>query len=48
MNAEDTSMALLNKETQISTLVEGLDHPEGIAWGLDGHVYAGKLAKFTG
>ena len=34
-------MALLNKETQISTLVEGLDHPEGIAWGLDGHVYAG-------
>ena len=41
MNAEDTSMALLNKETQISTLVEGLDHPEGIAWGLDGHVYAG-------
>ncbi len=23
------------------TLVDGLDHPEGVAWGLDGRVYAG-------
>lgn len=24
-----------------STLVDGLDHPEGVAWGPDGYVYAG-------
>ena len=34
-------MAILNNETEISVLVEGLDHPEGIAWGLDGYAYAG-------
>ena len=34
-------MALLNNETQVSKLVEGLDHPEGIAWGSDGYAYAG-------
>lgn len=34
-------MPLLDNETQISVLVEGLDHPEGIAWGLDGYAYAG-------
>ena len=34
-------MALLSNDTQISVLVEGLDHPEGIAWGLDGYAYAG-------
>lgn len=34
-------MAILNNETDISVLVEGLDHAEGIAWGLDGYAYAG-------
>ena len=34
-------MALLDNDTQVSVLVEGLDHPEGIAWGLDGYAYAG-------
>ena len=34
-------MALLDNDTQVSVLVEGLDHPEGIAWGLDGCAYAG-------
>jgi gluconolactonase len=34
-------MPLLDNETQISILVDGLDHPEGIAWGLDGYAYAG-------
>ena len=34
-------MALLDNDTQISVLVEGLDHPEGVAWGLDGYAYAG-------
>ena len=34
-------MSLLNNDTQVSVFVEGLDHPEGIAWGLDGHAYAG-------
>ena len=34
-------MSLLNNDTQISVFVEGLDHPEGIAWGLDGYAYAG-------
>ena len=34
-------MALLDNDAQVSVLVEGLDHPEGIAWGLDGHAYAG-------
>ena len=34
-------MALLDNDTQVTVLVEGLDHPEGIAWGLDGYAYAG-------
>ncbi len=34
-------MALLDNETEISVLVDGLDHAEGIAWGLDGYAYAG-------
>ena len=34
-------MALLNNETDVSVLVDGLDHAEGIAWGLDGYCYAG-------
>lgn len=34
-------MALLDNETQVSVLVDGLDHPEGIAWGADGYAYAG-------
>ena len=34
-------MALLNNETDVSVLVDGLDHPEGISWGLDGYCYAG-------
>ena len=34
-------MPLLNNDAQISVLVEGLDHPEGVAWGLDGYAYAG-------
>ena len=34
-------MALLDNDTQVSVLVDGLDHAEGVAWGLDGYVYAG-------
>ena len=34
-------MALLDNDTQLSVLVDGLDHPEGIACGPDGGVYAG-------
>ena len=34
-------MALLNNETDVSVLVDSLDHVEGIAWGLDGYCYAG-------
>ncbi len=34
-------MPLLDNKTQISVLVEGLDHPEGVAWGRDGFAYAG-------
>ncbi|MBM3932908.1 MAG: SMP-30/gluconolactonase/LRE family protein [SAR202 cluster bacterium] len=34
-------MTLLDNSRQISVLVEGLDHPEGIAWGPDGYAYAG-------
>ena len=34
-------MALLDNDTQVSELVSGLDHPEGIAWGQDGYAYAG-------
>ena len=37
----ETSMALLSNETDVSVLVDGLDHVEGIAWGLDGYCYAG-------
>jgi gluconolactonase len=25
----------------VTTVVDGLDHPEGVAWGPDGHLYAG-------
>ena len=25
-------MSILDNDTQVSVLVEGLDHPEGIAW----------------
>ncbi|MCH8825827.1 MAG: SMP-30/gluconolactonase/LRE family protein [Chloroflexi bacterium] len=34
-------MPILNNDTQVSVLVDGLDHPEGVAWGLDGYAYAG-------
>ena len=34
-------MALLNNDTEVSVLVDGLDHVEGVAWGLDGYCYAG-------
>ena len=34
-------MALLNNDTDVSVLVDGLDHVEGLAWGLDGYCYAG-------
>ncbi len=34
-------MTILNNDTQLSVLVDGLDHPEGIACGPDGSVYAG-------
>ncbi len=33
-------MALLARN-DISVYVDGLDHPEGVAWGLDGYIYAG-------
>ena len=42
-------MSILNNDTQVSVLVDGLDHPEGIAWGLDGYAYAGgEAARCTG
>ncbi len=35
-------MPLLNNESQVTIPIKsGLDHAEGIAWGLDGYVYAG-------
>ena len=34
-------MTLLNNDSDVSVLVDGLDHVEGIAWGLDGYCYAG-------
>ena len=34
-------MALLDNGTQVAMFASGLDHSEGIAWGLDGYVYAG-------
>ncbi len=34
-------MALLNNDADVSVLVDGLDHVEGVAWGLDGYSYAG-------
>lgn len=34
-------MPILDNDTQVSVLVDGLDHPEGVAWGLDGYAYAG-------
>ena len=27
--------------SEFSVLTDGLDHPEGVAWGPDGHIYAG-------
>jgi gluconolactonase len=29
------------KPGDFTTLVDGLDHPEGVTWGPDGHIYAG-------
>ncbi|MCH8309841.1 MAG: SMP-30/gluconolactonase/LRE family protein [Chloroflexi bacterium] len=34
-------MAILNNRVDVSALVDGLDHPEGVAWGLNGFAYAG-------
>lgn len=34
-------MALLNNSADVAMLVDGLDHVEGVAWGLDGYCYAG-------
>lgn len=34
-------MALLDNDRDLSVLVDGLDHVEGIVWGLDGYCYAG-------
>ena len=34
-------MAILNNDTDVSVLVDGLDHVEGVAWGLNGYCYAG-------
>lgn len=34
-------MPILQNSTQVSVLVDGLDHPEGVAWGQDGFAYAG-------
>ena len=34
-------MALLSNDSDVSVLVDGLDHVEGVAWGLDGYCYAG-------
>ena len=34
-------MVLLNNDRDVSVLVDGLDHVEGVAWGLDGYCYAG-------
>ena len=34
-------MAILNNRLDVSVLVDGLDHPEGVAWGLGGFAYAG-------
>tara|TARA_B100000749_G_C18424377_1_gene464930 strand:- start:636 stop:1541 length:906 start_codon:yes stop_codon:yes gene_type:complete len=34
-------MVSKNDDKQVSVLVDGLDHPEGLAWGLDGYLYAG-------
>ena len=40
-------MAILDNDTQVSVLVEGLDHAEGIAWGLDGYAYAGGASPYS-
>lgn len=37
-------MPVLNNDTHVSVLVDGLDHPEGLAWGLEGYAYAGSEA----
>jgi gluconolactonase len=31
----------VNQLDKFTFLVDGLDHPEGLAWGADGHLYAG-------
>ncbi len=30
--------------SNFAAFADGLDHPEGVAWGLDGNVYAGAEA----
>ena len=37
-------MPVLNNDTSVSIFVGGLDHPEGLAWGLDGYAYASNEA----
>ena len=37
----EDAVALLDNDTQVSVLVDGLDHAEGVAWGPDGYAYAG-------
>ncbi|MDP6665468.1 MAG: SMP-30/gluconolactonase/LRE family protein [SAR202 cluster bacterium] len=34
-------MTILTNGNDVSVLVDGLDHPEGVAWGQDGFAYAG-------
>lgn len=34
-------MTLLSNDKDISVFLDGLDHPEGVAWGPDGFIYAG-------
>jgi hypothetical protein len=33
-------MTILKNRRDVSVLVDGLDHPEGVAWGLNGFAYA--------
>ena len=35
------NMTLLSNDKDISVFLDGLDHPEGVAWGPDGFIYAG-------
>ena len=34
-------MTLLSNDKDISVFLDGLDHPEGVAWGSDGFIYTG-------